>query len=414
MQILSVSEVNHQIKSLLEATFIQVNVSGEVSNCTHHSSGHIYFTLKDKDSSLKCVMFRGNARNLRFRIEEGMSLQVNGTISVYVPRGEYQLNCLSATPSGIGELTLAYEQLKKEFAELGYFDKKLPIPKFPKKIALITSGTGAVLQDMLKIASRRWRLTQFVLFDTLVQGEGAKEMIVKNIQYADTLGFDCIILARGGGSLEDLWAFNEKIVVEAIFQAKTPIVSAIGHEPDVVLSDFASSLRAPTPSAAMELLLPDTNEWLLTLDALNSNLEATFKKILHKKLDNLAQIDLLLQKLSPFSKLQRQEEKLKVYNELLKSKFSHKLSIFATKLEPYSFKFTQKIEQILNKKNNALLALLTQIEAKNPNLQKKGYLKASMQGKVLQNLKDVEINSKLILEDCSAKAEVQVLSKTCF
>lgn len=414
MQILSVSEVNHQIKSLLEATFIQVNVSGEVSNCTHHSSGHIYFTLKDKDSSLKCVMFRGNARNLRFRIEEGMSLQVNGTISVYVPRGEYQLNCLSATPSGIGELTLAYEQLKKEFAELGYFDKKLPIPKFPKKIALITSGTGAVLQDMLKIASRRWRLTQFVLFDTLVQGEGAKEMIVKNIQYADTLGFDCIILARGGGSLEDLWAFNEKIVVEAIFQAKTPIVSAIGHEPDVVLSDFASSLRAPTPSAAMELLLPDANEWLLTLDALNSNLEATFKKILHKKLDNLAQIDLLLQKLSPFSKLQRQEEKLKVYNELLKSKFSHKLSIFATKLEPYSFKFTQKIEQILNKKNNALLALLTQIEAKNPNLQKKGYLKASMQGKVLQNLKDVEINSKLILEDCSAKAEVQVLSKTCF
>ncbi|CAM2773568.1 exodeoxyribonuclease VII large subunit [Helicobacter burdigaliensis] len=414
MQVLSVSEVNHQIKSLLETTFLQVSVSGEVSNCTHHSSGHIYFTLKDKDSSLKCVMFRGNARNLRFKIEEGMNLQVNGAISVYVPRGEYQLNCTYATPSGIGELTLAYEQLKKEFEKLGYFDKKLPIPKFPKRIALITSSTGAVLHDMLKIASRRWKLTQFTLFDTLVQGEGAKEMIVKNIQHADTLRFDCIVLARGGGSLEDLWAFNERIVVEAIFNAKTPIVSAIGHEPDVVLSDFASSLRAPTPSAAMELLLPDCNEWLLTLDALHSNLEVTFKKILNKKLDKLSQIELLLQKLSPFSKLQRLEEKLQIQNELLISKISHKLAIHSTKLEPFSIKITQKIEQILNIKGNILLALNAKLEAKNPNLQKKGFLKANINGKVIENLKEIDVGSTLILEDCSAKAKVQVLDKTLF
>ena len=280
MQTLSVSELNLQIKSLLEATFLQVSVCGEVSNCTYHSSGHIYFSIKDKDSALKCVMFRGNARNLKFKIEDGMDLTLSGGITLYTPRGEYQLNCLSAIPSGIGELTLAFEQLKKDYEAKGYFNNKKSIPRFPYKIALITSKSGAVLQDMLRIAKRRWNLIEFTLMDTLVQGEGAKENIARNIQYADSLGFDCIVIARGGGSLEDLWAFNEPLVIEAIYQAKTPIISAIGHEPDFVLSDFVADLRAPTPSAAMEMLLPDKLEWLMNLDLLQQNLDNKIQMIL--------------------------------------------------------------------------------------------------------------------------------------
>ncbi len=198
MQILSVSALNLQIKSLLEATFLQVSVCGEVSNCTYHSSGHLYFTLKDKDSNLKCVMFRGNVSKLKFKITEGSSVVLFGAISLYTPRGEYQLNCISAMPSGIGELTLAYEQLKEEYEKRGYFKKQQPFPKFPKKVALLTSKSGAVLHDMLRVAQKRWELTEFFLLDTLVQGEGAKEEIARNLKYADSLGVDCVILARGG------------------------------------------------------------------------------------------------------------------------------------------------------------------------------------------------------------------------
>ena len=197
MQTLSVTELNTQIKSLIEATFVQVRVIGEVSNFTEHSSGHLYFTLKDKASSLKCVMFRGNAAKLKFKIADGMDLTLEGVISVYVPRGDYQLNCLNAFPNGIGALLLAYEQLKQDYEKKGYFTKKKPLPKFPKKVALLTSSTGAVLHDMLSVAKKRWNLVKFVLLNTLVQGDGAKESIAANLKIADTLGVDCIILARG-------------------------------------------------------------------------------------------------------------------------------------------------------------------------------------------------------------------------
>ncbi|RAX53354.1 exodeoxyribonuclease VII large subunit [Helicobacter sp. 11-8110] len=411
MQTLSVSELNSQIKGLLEATFLQVSVCGEVSNCTYHSSGHIYFSIKDKDSILKCVMFRGNARYLKFKIEDGMDLTLNGGITLFIPRGEYQLNCFSATPSGVGELTLAYEQLKKEYEKKGYFLNKKPLPKFPKKVGLITSKSGAVLHDMLRVANKRWNLVEFILFDTLVQGEGAKENIVKNIQIADSLNLDCLILARGGGSLEDLWAFNEPLVNEAIFLAKTPIISAIGHEPDVVLSDFVADLRAPTPSAAMEILLPDKIEWLMRLDSMQKIMEDKIKGFLEKKNKKLEYLRVLLQKNSFFEKIKNHKQQLLTLQKFLTQAIESKIIPHRYALESTPLILDQKITKILTNKINQITLLKTKLESKNPQNQKKGYVYASFQGKPILKLSKIKPNCLLTLEDLSASVEVQVLNK---
>ena len=409
MKSLSVSELNAQIKSLLEATFLYVSVSGEVSNFTHHSSGHLYFTLKDKDSSLKCVMFRGNAARLRFQIQEGMNLVLQGAISVYPPRGEYQLNCVSALPSGIGELTLAFEQLKESYKNKGYFDNKKPLPKFPQKIALLTSSTGAVLHDMLRVAQKRWNLVGFVLLDTLVQGEGAKESIANNIQIADSLGVDCIVLARGGGSLEDLWAFNEPLVIESIFKAKTPIVSAIGHEPDVTLSDFVADLRAPTPSAAMESLLPDKNEWLLNLDAMQNMLNEKLMKMIQKKSSKLQESAFLLEKNLFFNKIEQTKQNLDNFSLLLEQAIQHKISLCALKLQNPSFQIHLKAQQFLATKSMQLELFKTQFNAKNPeNYQKNGYVFALSNGKRIKHLGELTPYTILELQDKSATIKTEV------
>jgi len=282
---ISVSTLNNQIKSLLETHYLNVLVQGEVSRVTYHASGHLYFTLKDDKSAISCVMFKGNNQRMKFRLEEGMAVIVNGGISVYTPRGSYQINCVSIEPAGNGALALAYEQLKKRLEAKGFFDasRKKPIPPFPKHIVIVTSKTGAAIQDMYRVAKKRWPLLKITLIDTTVQGEGAAEMIARNITIADTLGADVIVIGRGGGSLEDLWAFNEERVAEAIYEAKTPVVSAVGHEIDFLISDFVADLRAPTPSAAMELVLPDETEVLMQLDSLIDRYNTTLQSTLHKK-----------------------------------------------------------------------------------------------------------------------------------
>lgn len=410
MQILSVSALNLQIKSLLEATFLQVSVCGEVSNCTYHSSGHLYFTLKDKDSNLKCVMFRGNVSKLKFKITEGSSVVLFGAISLYTPRGEYQLNCMSAMPSGIGELTLAYEQLKEEYEKRGYFKKQQPLPKFPKKVALLTSKSGAVLHDMLRVAQKRWELTEFFLLDTLVQGEGAKEEIARNLKYADSLGLDCVILARGGGSLEDLWAFNEPLVVEAIFHMKTPVISAIGHEPDVVLSDFVADLRAPTPSAAIELLLPDKNECLMGLDFLQKSLEDKLKRILEHKIRTFDTLTMLLEKNPFFNKLENLYHQFHYLSLSLQQKLESRLKKYEYSLKPFGLHLTQKLEEALYKNQNYLETLRLSLESKNPkNYQRRGYVFAHIQQKPIKNLLDLKFHSNITLEDSYARVLAQVI-----
>jgi len=260
LRTISVTELNNQIKAIVEPHFEVVLVEGEVSKVVYHNSGHLYFTLKDKNSSINCAMWRSNLSKLKFRLKEGEKVYVYGAISLYIPRGEYKIIATNIEPIGIGALQKAFEQLKEELKKLGYFDKnrKKPIPKFPKRIAIITSATSAALQDMLRVAKKRWLLTEFYLFDVLVQGEGASEDIAMKIKMADEFvfkdgkGFDLIIVGRGGGSKEDLWAFNERVVADAIFFANTPIISAVGHEIDYLISDFVADKRAATPSNAIE------------------------------------------------------------------------------------------------------------------------------------------------------------------
>ena len=324
---ITVSTLNNQIKSLLETHYQTVYVKGEVSRVTYHSSGHIYFSLKDENSTISAVMFKGNNKNLKFRLEEGMSIICFGAITVFTPRGSYQLNVMTVEPDGSGALALAYEQLKKRLEEKGYFDEKNKknLPPFPKKIALVTSKTGAALQDMLRVAKKRYPLVKFLLINTLVQGEGSANDIAKNITFADNLKADIIIVARGGGSMEDLWSFNEEIVAKAIFGAKTPVISAIGHEIDFVLSDFVADKRAATPSNAIEIALPDKNELLLTLDLLSDTLYDTIKTKLHKKRTELLHLKELFLQNSQTQKIKNQKEILKNLKENLKESIAFNL-----------------------------------------------------------------------------------------
>jgi len=261
--IYTVSQLNSDIKLLLEDKFPFIWIAGEISNCKMPGSGHLYFTLKDENSQISCVMFKGQNQNLKFDLDDGLSITGLGRISVYEPRGTYQLIFEYLEPKGIGALQIAFEQLKDRLTSEGLFDDKYkkPLPFLPKTISLITSPTGAVVHDIIKIISRRFPNLCIEIFPVKVQGENAEKEIVKALELLNTRNdTDVIVLARGGGSLEDLNAFNSENVARAIFAAKIPIVSAIGHETDFTISDFIADLRAPTPSAAAELVVPSKDE----------------------------------------------------------------------------------------------------------------------------------------------------------
>ncbi len=327
MHPISVSTLNNQIKSLLETHYMQVLVEGEVSRVTYHSTGHLYFTLKDDKSAISCVMFRGNNQRLKFRLEEGMAVIVGGGISVYTPRGSYQINCSTIEPAGSGALALAYEQLKKRLEAKGYFDRsrKKALPPFPGHIVLVTSATGAALQDMLRVAQKRWPLLKITLIDTQVQGEGSAAMIARNIRIADRLGADAIVVGRGGGSLEDLWSFNEESVADAIFAARTPVVSAVGHEIDFLISDFVADLRAPTPSAAMELILPDQSEIRITIDGLIDTFTGGMRAILQRKETQLLHLRQLFEQNSAAAKLQLYRQEAEALQTQMRTLMRHRL-----------------------------------------------------------------------------------------
>ena len=286
---ITVSALNEQIKSVIDTTFSSVYVEGEISNLTHHNSGHIYFSIKDKKSTISCVMFRGNAQYLKFRLEVGQKINISGNITVYAPRGNYQLIAQKIEPSGTGALALAYEQLKTKLQIKGYFDNaiKKTLPQYPTKIFIVTSNTGAAIEDMKKILAVRYPLAKMVLFPTLVQGENAKYDIVENIKRVDTLSQNednsILIVGRGGGSIEDLWAFNEEIVADAIFEVSIPIISAVGHESDFVIADFVADVRASTPSNAIEISTPNIDDLRMYLDNINDDLSQKFKIIVSSK-----------------------------------------------------------------------------------------------------------------------------------
>ena len=298
MTTLTVSQLNRYIKSVLdEANLLQnIYVSGEISNFKHYPSGHIYFTLKDSASQLKCVMFSSDNTSLRFRPENGMNVVCLGRIGVYEKDGAYQLYVKGMQPKGIGELALAYEQLKETLEKRGWFSPlhKKPIPKYPKKIGVATSNMGAAVEDIKNIISRRFPICELVIVPTVVQGENAKNDIARSVEFLDELGVDTIIVGRGGGSLEDLWAFNTIEVAQAVYNCKTPVISAVGHETDYTICDFVSDLRAPTPSAAAELAVPDINSELSYIEDARAFMNKSVNhKILElsQRLDSLSRFD---------------------------------------------------------------------------------------------------------------------------
>lgn len=262
-QIFTVSEITKSIKFILESTFEKVSIEGEISNFKAHGSGHWYFNLKDEGAVINCTMWKGINNYVFFTPEDGMKVIVTGRITVYPPRGSYQIDVRSMKPAGVGELQAAFERLKQKLFKEGLFDEqyKKEIPSFPKKIGLVTAAEGAAVKDMISVAERRFPLIELLIVPTKVQGAGAAENIVESIRKLNLLkDIDVIILARGGGSIEDLWAFNEEIVARAIFKSKIPIISGVGHEVDFTIADFVADLRAPTPSVAMELATPDIDE----------------------------------------------------------------------------------------------------------------------------------------------------------
>jgi len=259
-QILTVSELTKEIRKTLEETFEQVSVVGEISNFKSHISGHWYFSLKDADAVINCTMWKGFNQYVFFTPQDGMKIIVNGKLTVYPPRGSYQLDIRSIKPAGLGELQEAFEKLKKKLEAEGLFDEKYkkPIPVFPNKIGVVTSKDGAAFKDLVSVAKRRFPLVEIVIVPARVQGSGAAESIVNSIKLLNEYsGIDVVIVARGGGSIEDLWALNEEIVARAIFNSKVPIISGVGHEVDFTIADYVSDLRAPTPSVAMEIATPD-------------------------------------------------------------------------------------------------------------------------------------------------------------
>jgi len=263
--IFSVTQITNSVKRLLENSFGNVKVVGEISNFKPHFSGHWYFTIKDATAQISCTMWKSVNTKVRFTPEDGMKIVVSGNLSVYPPRGTYQIDVRSMQADGVGELQAAFERLKNRLAEEGLFNQELKkgIPKLPKRIGIVTAIDSAAFKDMVSVAKRRYPLVELVVASSRVQGEGSAENIAKNIKSLDSLGnLDLIIIGRGGGSLEDLWAFNEEIVARTIFAAKTPIISGVGHEIDFTIADFVADLRAPTPTASMELATPNKEDLL--------------------------------------------------------------------------------------------------------------------------------------------------------
>ncbi|MCG7848602.1 MAG: exodeoxyribonuclease VII large subunit [ANME-2 cluster archaeon] len=292
--ICSVGELNHYIHDMLSGDphLRNIWVQGEISNLTNHSSGHKYFTLKDSRSQLNCVMFRNNCRTLTFQPEVGMKLLARGDIDVYEVRGSYQLVVTALRPDGIGELHIALEKLKKKLSAQGLFDAehKKTLPQFPRRIGVATSPTGAVLHDIINVTRRRFPV-DILLSPTVVQGDNAVESIVNSIKRLNSMDIDVIILARGGGSLEDLWPFNSEQVARAIYDSKIPVVSAIGHETDFTVADLTADIRAPTPSAAAELVVPDRNEVMVRVDTARSHLISSISGLVSHHINHLLHLE---------------------------------------------------------------------------------------------------------------------------
>ncbi len=392
-RVLSVSQINFYIKSIIEndASLQFVLVTGEISNLTvHQRSGHIYLSLKDSNSVISAVMFAGNARRLKFRLENGMKVICRGRISVYEPSGRYQLYIEDMQPDGVGALTLAFEQLKKSLAQKGLFDNahKKPLPKFPKTIGVITSPTGAAVQDITNIIRRRFPSADIVLAPVLVQGESAPEQLVRAVnKFSASKIADVVIIGRGGGSAEDLWAFNDEQLAYAVYNCETPIISGVGHETDFTICDFVADVRASTPSAAAELAVPDRQELMSYYFKQKQYISA----MLDRKIKT-AQL-----------RLENQQRRMSASSPKLKAEQLEK------QLSAKSEKMTRFMNIYISNKENKLIAAKSKLDGLNPlNVLNRGYAIAEKDEKIITSSKQLKDGDDftVILSDGKINAKV--------
>lgn len=311
-RVYTVKQVNSYVKRMFEDDFVlrTIYIRGEISNLKYHSSGHIYFSLKDESGVISAVMFASNAAGLKFRLRDGMQVVAGGSVSVYERDGKFQIYVRNIEEEGAGDLYKKYEELKNRLEEMGMFSEmyKKPIPAYGIKIGVVTAKTGAVIRDIYNVSSRRNPYTRLFLYPAQVQGEGAARTIINGIRALDVMGLDCIIIGRGGGSMEDLWCFNDEELARTIFEAQTPIISAVGHETDFTIADFVADLRAPTPSAAAELAVFDYNQFLLDLDGYRNALDDAVSGCIENKKAGLALRKLTLENLSPANVLKLKKQ----------------------------------------------------------------------------------------------------------
>lgn len=411
---LTVTQINKYIKYKFDndENLNLVYLKGEISNFKNHSTGHLYFTIKDESSRILAVMFRNNALKLKFTPVDGSKVLVIGRIGVYEASGNYQIYVEEMMEDGIGNLALEFEKLKKKLSQKGYFNEeyKKPIPKFPKRIGIITATTGAAIRDIITTINRRYRNVELYIFPCLVQGVGAKEDIVRNINIANTFPLDVLIVGRGGGSIEDLWAFNEEIVADAIFKSKRPIISAVGHEIDFTISDFVADLRAPTPTAAAELAVPNTIDLINYINQLSIRRNKSIINIINKKYEKLESLkDSYILK-NPQSIYEVKAQKVDNLIEKAILLITKSLTDNKNRLNTLDKEVKTDMTKVLDKKTNRYLNILSKLETLNPILTiKRGYTITKHNDKSINSIKDINKKDYIKTEVCDGIITSQVI-----
>lgn len=411
---ITVTQLTRYIKYKIDndVNLNEVFLKGEISNFKAHSRGHYYFTLKDDGSRINAIMFASSTKKLKFIPGDGMKVLVTGKISVFEANGGYQIYVNDMLEDGVGNLYIAFEQLKKRLGEEGLFDPsiKKKIPKIPRRVGVVTAPTGAAIKDIISTIKRRWPLAEIYLFPTLVQGEDAKEDIVRQIKNSANYDLDTLIVGRGGGSVEDLWAFNEEIVARAIYECQTPVISAVGHEIDFTIADFVADLRAPTPTGAAEMAVPDINDIRRLLEQINIRLNKAMVNDLKRYRDKLTSLINRPVLTNPITIYQNKEL---IFDGILERlKYSSKALITVKEKELLNIKNSYALRspfQILDKKANKYLQLVSKLETLSPLLTiKRGYSITRCNNKVIKSVNDVKKDDLLEIElsDGSIKTKV--------
>lgn len=395
---LTVTDINNYIKNIVDGDFFLSNVTlkGEISNLKFHTRGHLYFSLKDENSKINAVMFNYKNLGLNFIPKDGMNVIVKGKVSVFTTGGSYQITVSNMKEDGIGNLYILFEELKRRLEREGLFspEHKKKLPRIPKKVGVITASTGAAVKDIISTINRRFPLTEIILFPTLVQGVGAKENIVKMINEANESDVDVIILGRGGGSIEDLWAFNEEIVARAIYNSNKPIVSAVGHEIDFTISDFVSDMRAPTPTGAAELVVPSKVEIQSYLNDYKGRIISVINKKIKSYTDTFSKLKSTYILKNPISMYEIDEQKLDNMLEKLGSIMTYKLEREKSELNNLSKMISPNMLNRLDKEKIKLENIETKLNLLNPeNILKKGYSLTLVEGKIVKSIKSVKKGS---------------------